>query len=120
MELLILMAILSATIMPLLMLFMSGSQGTAKVTCASIAANLAGEMLEVLSSLPYEELAMNHEQYQVPSATELFGSRFTRNATVTEVIEGKLMRIDVKVTWNENSPATRDITFTTLVSNERI
>jgi hypothetical protein len=119
-EVLIMMALLGITILPLLELFMSGGQGVSRVADATIASNLSSEKLEILSLLPYRALETNREAYETAETSELAGTKFTRTAEVRELSKNRLIRIDVKVTWIENGNLEKRVALTTLVSNENV
>lgn len=120
-EILVVLCLIGIACIPIFGLFISGSSGTTEVTNTAIALNLASETMEILSSLPYNELKSNYATHTV-STTEMFGTKFEVAVAPPHDVAGydnNLAKIVVTVTWKEKSKD-KEVVLFTLVSNQRI
>lgn len=104
----ILMAVMfvGLALAPVAGLFISGSQGSAKVTNRAMALNLAAESLEVLSSVPFPEIRDNFDSYAAIETISFFGRDFTVTPSKALVWndpagEPTLIRLTVRASWKE-------------------
>lgn len=105
-EILIAVVFIGLALAPVAGLFISGSQGSAKVTNRAMALNLAAEALEILSNVPFQEIRDNFNAYASIETISFFGREFTvtpSKAVVWNDTAGEptLIRLDVKASWKE-------------------
>jgi len=120
-EILVVLCLVGIACIPIFGLFISGSSGTTEVTNTAIALNLASETMEILSSLPYDELKTNYATHMV-STTEMFGTRFEVAVVPPQDVAGYdnyLAKVAVTVTWKEKDKD-KEVVLHTLVGNQRI
>jgi len=117
-EILIVICIIGVALIPIFGLFIKGTSGTVEVTNTAIACNLAAESLDILGSLPFVELKNNFESYQAPPI-EVFGSKFEKEVSITEVVSGELIKVDVLVKWQDKGKD-KKVIISTLVGNQGI
>lgn len=120
-EILVVLCLIGIALIPIFGLFISGSSGTIEVTNTAIALNLASETMEILSSLPYNELKTNYASHTV-STTEMFGTKFEVAVAPPQDVAGYdnyLAKVVVTVTWKDKEKD-KEVVLFTLVSNQRI
>lgn len=120
-EVLVAVCILGVAIVPMFGLFTGGSRNAAMVAGHTRAVSIASESLEIVSCLPYRELASGGDlgRFSPPPPDEVYGPGFSREIYVEDSGIPGLMLVGARVRWKEKG-ADRVVFLETLVGDHGI
>ena len=112
-ELALAMAIIAFIVLAFSQLFLRTTVSVKSMEFQTLAYNFAGDRMEEIKSWNFANIVSKTDS---PNPS---GKTFTRIVTVSELVTGKLKRVDIKVEWNEGGESeSKSIEISSLIADK--